>query len=295
MPQSPIHEALAKLRIQKAKVASGKPLEALENLFDFSRGYQGGFNKFLQELVQTEFWQSQNYPGNPFLDLCLKLGAQIDRYNGSLAHPEPPYHSRKHFQDVCLSLTVLLDQHDGSASESTDQAIWAMTPEEVWALLLCAIAHDYGHDGSMNASPFQLERDSIARTQSFLLESSIPPALAQDLCDKIEPIILATDLSFFNTLLSKFTDPINQPNKTDCMCMLLVEADLLASALPQQGQLLGKLLSQEWQPHHPQAAISVASDQGRLKFLEHIRFISPYAMMLKMEDIRKQSIEELKD
>ena len=295
MPQSPIHEAFAKLKIQGAEGASGKPLEALENLFDVSRNYQGGFSQFLQELVQTEFWQSQNYPGNPYLDLCLKLGAQIDRYNGSLAHPEPPYHSRKHFQDVCLSLTLLLGQLAGLTAESTDRVIWAISPEEAWTLLLCAIAHDYGHDGSMNASPFQLERDSIARTQSFLLESSIPPGLAQDLCDKIEPIILATDLSSFNTLLNQFTDPLNQPNKNDCMCMLMVEADLLASVLPQQGQLLGKLLSQEWQPHHPQAAIAVASDQGRLKFLEHIRFISPYAMMLKMEDIRKQSIEELKD
>jgi hypothetical protein len=295
MPQSPIHEALAKLKTQRAEDVSGKPLEALENLFDVSRGYQGGFSQFLQELVQTVFWQSQNYPGNPYLDLCLKLGAQIDRYNDSLAHPEPTYHSRKHFQDVCLSLTALLDQHATQTSESTDQTIWTMSPEEAWILLLCAIAHDYGHDGSMNTSPSQLERGSIAKTQSFLLESSIPPALAQDLCDKIEPIILATDPACFNTLLSKFTDPINQPNKTDCMCMLMVEADLLASALPQQGQLLGKLLSQEWQPHHPQAAIAVASDQGRLNFLEHIRFISPYAMMLKMEDIRKQSIEELKD
>jgi hypothetical protein len=179
--------------------------------------------------------------------------------------------------------------------ESTDQTIWTVSPEEAWTLLLCAIAHDYGHDGSMNASPFQLERGSIAKIQSFLLESSISPALAQDLCAKIEPIILATDPAFFNTLLNQFNNPLNQPNKNDCMRMLMVEADLLASALPQGGQLLGKLLSQEWQPHHPQAAIAVASDQGRLNFLEHIRFISPYAMMLKMEDIRKQSIEELKD
>jgi hypothetical protein len=294
MLQSPLNEALAKLKIQRAEDASGKPLEALENLFDISRGYQGGFTQFLQELVQTEFWQSQNYPGNPYLDLCIELGTQIDRYNGALAHPEPPYHSRKHFQDVCLSITLLLD-HAASSLESTDQTIWTVSPEEAWTLLLCAIAHDYGHDGSMNASPFQLERGSIAKIQSFLLESSISPALAQDLCAKIEPIILATDPAFFNTLLNQFNDPINQPNKNDCMRMLMVEADLLASALPQGGQLLGKLLSQEWQPHHPQAAIAVASDQGRLNFLEHIRFISPYAMMLKMEDIRKQSIEELKD
>ena len=31
------------------------------------------------------------------------------------------------------------------------------------------------------------------------------------------------------------------------------------------------------------------------KKADDIRFVSPYAMMLKMEDIRKQSIKELKD
>jgi hypothetical protein len=79
------------------------------------------------------------------------------------------------------------------------------------------------------------------------------------------------------------------------MSMLMVEADLLASVLPVRGKVLGKLLGQEWESSNPKAAASVASDQGRLKFLEYIRFISPYAIMLQMEDIRNQSIQELKD
>jgi hypothetical protein len=76
--------------------------------------------------------------------------------------------------------------------------------------------------------------------------------------------------------------------------MLMVESDLLASALPIHGKMLGKLLGQEWQSSNPKAAAKVASDQGRLKFLEYIQFISPYAIMLKMEDIRQYSIEQLK-
>jgi hypothetical protein len=77
--------------------------------------------------------------------------------------------------------------------------------------------------------------------------------------------------------------------------MLMVESDLLASALPIRGKMLGKLLGQEWQSSNPKAAANVASDQGRLKFLEYIRFISPHAIMLSMEDIRNHSIKQLKD
>jgi hypothetical protein len=76
--------------------------------------------------------------------------------------------------------------------------------------------------------------------------------------------------------------------------MLLVEADLLASVLPMRGRILGELLGQEWESNNPKAAAAVASDQGRFKFLEYIRFISPHAIMLKIEAIRYQSIEELK-
>jgi hypothetical protein len=146
----------------------------------------------------------------------------------------------------------------------------------------------------MNQTPFQLEKSSIEKARIFLSEGSHESGFIRALGDKMEPIILATDPSFFNTLVAKFTEPSAKPAKTDCMSMLLVEADLLASALPKRGKALGKLLGQEWESSNPKAAAAVASDQGRLKFLEYIRFISPYAIMLKMEDIRHQSIEELK-
>ena len=75
----------------------------------------------------------------------------------------------------------------------------------------------------------------------------------------------------------------------------MVEADLLASTLPSYGKILGSILGKEWANHNPKAAASVASDQGRLKFLQNIRFVSPYAIMLGMEDIRNYSIELLKE
>jgi hypothetical protein len=295
MLQAPISEALAKLQNPNQNGLSGKPLDALEALFESSHSYIGEFREFLEELLRSSFWKSQDYQSNPYPTLCLELGSLIDSYYSKLGHSEPAYHSRKHFQDVCLALTVLLSQPLASSQKSELHNPWAISHEDVWVLLFCAIAHDFGHDGSTNKAPFQLETSSIEKARTFLSQSSSEPGLIEKLEAKIEPIILATDPSFLSSLLAKFTGPTANPSRIDCMSMLMVEADLLASVLPMRGKMLGKLLGQEWESSNPKAAASVASDQGRLKFLEYVRFISPHAIMLKMDDIRNQSIEQLKD
>jgi hypothetical protein len=294
MPQSPITEALAKLQNPSHDHLSGKPLDALEVLFGLSRSSIGGFREFLEELLRSSYWKSQDYPNNPYPTLCLGLASLIDSHAGSIGGPEPVYHSRQHFQDVCLALTALLAQPITSIQPSDVENPWAISHEDAWVLLFCAVAHDFGHDGSMNQTPFQLEKSSIEKTCVFLSEGSHESGFVAALGNKMEPIILATDPSFLSSLLVKFTEPSPKPTKTDCMSMLLVEADLLASVLPMRGRMLGKLLGQEWESINPKAAAAVASDQGRLKFLEYIRFISPHAIMLKIEDIRHQSIKELK-
>jgi hypothetical protein len=52
-------------------------------------------------------------------------------------------------------------------------------------------------------------------------------------------------------------------------------------------------LAQEWQSSNPIAAASVKTNQGRLHFLQHIRFISPHAIALGLEQIRLTSINQL--
>jgi len=295
MPPSHLSKALAKLTTPSTNDPSGKPLDVLESLFEYSRSYQGSFRGFIEELVQTTFWESQSYPSNHYPGLCIELAALIDSHNESLGNQEPAYHSRKHFQDVCLALTTLLDQPIKSVQKSDFHDLWEISSEEAWVLLFCAIAHDFGHDGSTNKTPFELEKSSIEKTRMFLSQSGAAPSFIKGLQVQIEPIILATDPSFLGSLLAKFNGSSAKPTKTDCFCMLMVESDLLASALPIRGKMLGKLLGQEWQSSNPKAAATVASDQGRLKFLEYIRFTSPHAIMLKMEDIRNHSIKQLKD
>ena len=295
MPQSQLSMALAKLKTPSANKQSRKPLDVLETLFEYSRSYQGSFKAYIEELITTAFWKSQDYPGNPYPMLCLGLASRIDSHYDNLGHSEPAYHSRKHFQDVCLAITVLLDQPIKPVQRSDFHNLWEISREEAWILLFCAIAHDFGHDGSTNKTPFELEKSSIERTRLFLYQSTVTPAAARELlAQQIETIILATDPSFLSALLAKLNDPSANPTKTDCLSMLMVESDLLASALPVRGKMLGKLLGREWESIDPKAAAAVTSNQGRLKFLEHIRFLSPHAIMLKMEDIRQHSIEQLK-
>ncbi|QWE25974.1 3',5'-cyclic nucleotide phosphodiesterase [Polynucleobacter sp. AP-Ainpum-60-G11] len=297
MPKSILNKALAELKTAGKKDSSGKPLDALESLFECSQNYQGNFRGFIKELIHTTFWESQNYSANPYPKICIELAALIDSHNSSLGYVEPAYHSRKHFQDVCLALTALLDQPIKPVQKKYDSHdSWEISREDAWLLLFCAIAHDFGHNGSTNKTPSELEKFSIENTRMFLSQSTPDPAEIKELLAKqIEPIILATDLSTLSLLFAKFTEPTANPTRVDCMSMLIVEADLLASALPMRGKLLGILLGQEWASSNPKAAVLVSSDQGRLQFLEYIRFISPHAIMLKMEDIRNQSIEQLKD
>ena len=295
MHQSHINEAFTKLKTSGENKPLVELIDEFEKLFELSHFYPSSFHHFLKELLKTTFWQSHNYPGNPYPELCLALTSCIDNLYNAPSHTEPPYHSRNHFQDVCVALTVLLDQSPVSSQTHQPNDPWILSSEEAWLLLFCAIAHDYDHNGSINHTPFELELLSINKTFDFLTQSSLPPPFVEGLEARVKPIILATDPAFMGSLLSRFNEPTNEITKVDCLSMLMVEADILASALPIFGKLLGNLLGQEWTFSNPNAASAVISSQGRLRFLENIRFLSPHAAKLKIEQIRKNSIRQLKE
>ena len=298
MLQSPIHEAFAEIENLSSKSLSGKPLDSLHSLeivFARSHSFTGCLRAFLEQLLALPFWQSQGYPSNPFAMLCLDFAAHIDFYYSASVRREPAYHSRKHFQDVCLALTALLSQSISTKQLATQQNPWIINTQEAWVLLFCALAHDFGHDGSINHSPFELENRSIENARSFLQQSAGDPSLITSLSKQIEPIIRATDPAYLELLLEQCQDLATTPTKISCLSMLLVEADLLASALPISGKMLGKLLEEEWMPNNPNGAAMVSSNQGRQQFLQRIRFVSPQANLLGMEAIRTQSIKQTQD
>ena len=295
MPRSPLFKALASLDNPSADNASGKPLALLEDLFERSHKYKSGFSLFIQELIESSFWKSQDFLSNPFPRLCIDLSLEIDRTNDSMGPKEPPYHCRGHFQDVCLAITLLLQQPIKSSNDWPEESPWLMSPEDAWLLLFCAIGHDYGHNGSINRTPFELEKASIEKIQSFLHQHNASPRLIEQIMSKVKPIILSTDPSAFNDLVDKFVSNRHVFTKEDCMSMLLVEADLMGSVLPVHGIELGQQLSQEWMIGNPESALRVTSTEGRLGFLRHIQFISPHSTLLGMDNVRQISINKLKN
>jgi len=275
-----------------SELNSGFSLKELENHFYRSSGEDCDFFKFIVQLLNKTPWLNLVDDSGFYRTICLELAKEVENHNKNMGISEPDYHNRNHFQDVCMSLTLLLSQNINKLHPSEQ---WNLQPADLWALLLCAIGHDYGHNGTVNQSPQELEKRSVEEIKRVLHQSNLPTKDIEQVMSRIEPIILATDPTSLHTLLDKISSGPTKFTKIDSMCMLMVESDLLASALPKHGQLLGQLLAQEWTETNPQGAIAVGSKEGRIKFLEYIRFISPYAIMLGMEAIRQEAINQIKN
>ena len=268
----------------------GKSLSHFEKTFaDLSLDKQP-FEAWIKNLLETAFWASKTSHLPTIKDICIQFAKAQDL--AFSVNPEPKYHNRGHFKEVCLSMTELLKAQNDILPPLDNLSTWKMSDHDSLILLLCAICHDFGHDGSMNKYPFELEKKSLEMIDAFMGQISIDSSNRKNIQSTVEPFILATDPRFFPTLVSKF-DMADSFSHSDCMSMLLVESDLLASTLPARGKILGERLSEEWQLTNPEAAASVKTDKGRLYFLEHIRFISPHSQALGIENIRKTSIDRV--
>jgi hypothetical protein len=78
------------------------------------------------------------------------------------------------------------------------------------------------------------------------------------------------------------------------MALLLVEADLMASILPVRGAVLSRNLAIEWNQNYPDMAKLVNSIEGRIGFLERVRFTSPHSQILNISAIQQTHIRQLK-
>ena len=265
----------------------------LEHYFALCNTDSMSFADLVRALCHTRLWQGFEVLDNPYPKLCQDFADSVE-HTTQVMQAEPAYHSRSHFKDVCLALSALASQaHYVAARKEPDQQ-WHLSPEDWWILFFCAIAHDYGHPGTRNQTPFELEKYAVELTQEFLLRHSYPLSKIKALMADLEPIVLATDPRYFATLSGRFLHQV-QPNKrVDVMGLLLVEADLFASALPKRGTYLGGQLAKEWESSDSKLAQIVKSLAGRTQFLEGITFYSPHARRLQIETIRLKSIQELK-
>ena len=269
---------------------SDPSLERMEELFVIADRATTDFSKFIELLMNTELWKRLDYPNNLLKDLCKGLSIHIQNHNQSL-NWEPNYHSRSHFKDVCIALSLLIQSQAAIANASATLPALSISSEEAWILLFCAIGHDCGHNGTINTSPFELEKKSISQVHHWLNTTNYPPTEINALMNYVEPIILATDPKNFQTLLTK---KIDQNHRTDLMALLMVEADLMASILPVRGALLSRNLAMEWNQNYPDMAKLVNSIEGRIGFLERVQFTSPHSQVLNISAIQKTHIRQLK-
>jgi len=269
---------------------SNPSLERMEEIFVIADRVTTDFSKFIELLMNTELWKRLDYPNNVLKDLCKGLSIHIQNHNQSL-NWEPNYHSRSHFKDVCIALSLLIQSQAAIANASAALPALSISSEEAWILLFCAIGHDCGHNGTINTSPFELEKKSISQVHHWLNTTNYPPTEINALMNYVEPIILATDPKNFQTLLTK---KIDQNHRTDLMALLMVEADLMASILPVRGALLSRNLAMEWNQNYPDMAKLVNSIEGRIGFLERVQFTSPHSQVLNISAIQKTHIRQLK-
>jgi len=263
--------------------------QALEESLSTIEREVSSMRDFLQALVNTHLWKGWEIEPNPYKEIIISVGSEIDRL-ASLRN-EPAYHSKKHMMDVCLMLTYLLRQEEASRDKFFESP-WMTTLHERWMLLLAAASHDLGHPGLINDAPYQLEQQSLDLLRDLLIAAQCSPALINEIGDALAPWILATDHAQYSTLLNRLvTQPLDHQ---DCLAMLLVEADLASSVLPTRGLELTNRLSQEWAVPYPEKSIALRNQVGYLSFLTSLQFVSPQAVCASIPQILNKSLLQLR-
>jgi len=264
--------------------------EELESILEIIDLDNGGFKSFISNLLDTQFWKRQDFTGNMFKPLCLHLSGEIDRL--ALIYSEPAYHSRKHFKDVCLILSYFLKQQQAWPLEGRNDNPWFVSQEEMWALLLAAICHDFSHPGLINQTPHEIEQRSLDLLKVAMTNSKIDPLKYEFILEAISPWILATDPAVYIDHINEITQGI--PEHQKCMALLLIESDLACSVLPHKGLELAHRLSQEWAIPYPDKSIDLKNQVGYFKFLSRMQFLSPQAAAANIPKILNYTLSQLK-
>ena len=245
---------------------------------------------FLDTLVNTNLWKSWQIHPNPYQSKIVAIGSEIDRIAAD--HVAPAYHSKKHMMDVCVMITYILMQDEQVLKGIPSKSPWATTSTEKWQLLLAAAAHDLGHPGLINITPYQLEQQSLDLLGELFMRTGVDPILAKAILGAIGPWILATDHAQYSALLERVTR--SDLNHQDCLAMLLVEADLASSVLPIRGKLLTDRLCDEWAKPYPEKSIALRNQVGYLNFLNSLQFVSPHATHAGIATILQYSLSQLR-
>ena len=202
----------------------------------------------------------------------LQAAQAMARHMENLAQQtdaEPQYHNRLHTADaltaVCLLMQALQDKGH------------VLCDEWIAAILLAVTSHDVLHPGGANGFLQEFEQRSAWEmrrvSQKWLVEHLW--------LDRVSEMILRTDPSLVAGNHDKVKGLAFEMN-LDWACVLINEADILASATAQHGNELGHALAAEWAvKKHPLSRV-VGTSQGRLQFLSSLRFSTPASEVFQM-------------
>ena len=217
----------------------------------------------------------------------LRVADAIESEGASKAKlgKEPAYHNRLHMAQAFVSMScLLLTQRELGAKPLNS----AYAHRELLALL-AMLAHDLFHPGLQNQAQGEIEHIAVSALQPHLDFFGVS---TEDQTD-IVGIILQTDPTLTAAVHQDCQGKVFDLADTRCLCLLAVEADILASALPDLGPKLTQFLAQEWAPHYPQAAQNLLLPNARAGFLKHqALFSSPASVRLGMPALVQAQIQE---
>jgi len=204
---------------------------------------------------------------------------QVER-DGAMRHAqgqEPAYHNRLHIADTLVCMTYLL-----KASAYLKVAGAHQAPVAALALAIMA-GHDFLHPGGSNSQPAEFESRAVQDLRPLMQAAGLLEADQAQLAY----CILATDPARVKGFHLAVRSQVFDLRQRDCLAVLVQEADILASTLPQTQQGLTLALSREWTPTQPKAAEQLLLPQNRLLFLEHAAlFSSPAAALLGLDEVK---------
>lgn len=248
-----------------------------------------------------ESWQS-NWLGMPvLLNKCLKfldlhednlsvagksmfaaarsVALEIENHARNLQNvTEPKFHNRLHFADVLTSMSIQL----GILVELEKKT------NQDWLIcaLLTSLAHDLAHPGKVNLVESEIEMHSVSVLEPILSVHAVPNEWQKVL----NTAIIRSDFSIAH---------INHANVSGAyfewdlkwLCVLLNEADVMASATSKYGPELGVALAHEWRLIDFPPHLTVSSVEGRNFFLRHLTFSSPASLVLGLNKRISEEIE----
>jgi hypothetical protein len=197
------------------------------------------------------------------LQAAKNMASRMEDVADASSH-EPCYHNRLHTADALTAICLLI--------QSLKVQKFKLADEWTAALLLAVTSHDVLHPGGANGFVQEFEQRSAHEMRDNAQALNMDSVWT----DRVSELILRTDPTLVGANHDRVKDTPFEMN-LDWACVLINEADILASATSTYGPELGQALAHEWAlKNHPLHQM-VGTPQGRLQFLSSLRFSSPAA------------------